>query len=169
VGKLNQVPDGLLSLLASKTDGVNPSELLESVRPAVDLLTFWTANDLNVETLSAAFAGLDSEVGVTVPDGELWLCHSCHITYREPLAAVAIALGLKFTGTLNQNDVSQDVFFAVLNERTTLVNSGVRLPFFFPRPFVLRAGQGIAGHLIDFGGAGTANGTMAVLKNSMLL
>lgn len=172
MGKLNKTPIGLLSLLESKTEGTNPSELGELVRPTVDLLPFWST-DLTAETFSGPFAGLDSEVGVLVPDGEVWLVQSAHITARATVISEGYKMGLKFTGPINQNGVVQDVFFATdvtsaANLRNTQATMAFRLSHFFQRPVILRAGQGIAGHLQDFLLSGTLNATCAVMKVSLV-
>jgi len=176
MGKLNQTPDGLLSFLASKTDGTNPSELLEAVRPVIDLLAFWAPTGLTVETLSTVFNGLDSDIGVVVPNGEVWIVQAAHGTFRNAgiSGGEQVKLGLKITGSLNQNNVAQDVFFegnGLEVYATFQLAVGVRISHFFERPFILRAGQGIAVQLLDFqspGVAGNEAGTMAVLKNSLL-
>jgi len=178
MGKLNKIPEGLLSLLASKTDGTNPNDLAETVRGAIDLLAFYSTT-MSVNTLSTVFAGLDSEINVQVPSNEVWLVHAAHVTCRYAFLAEVVILGLKFTGVVNQNGVPQDVFFESPVNRMGGVTPGPstfnqlsaeRTSHFFEKPFVLRAGQGIAGHLIEFDpvGAGALNGTVAVLHTKML-
>lgn len=49
MSKINTPPVGLQSLLGSQSFGDNPNDLLEQVRPIVDLTPFWGSNKLEVQ------------------------------------------------------------------------------------------------------------------------
>lgn len=82
---INAPPYGLLELLSTKALGQNPNELLQGVRPTVDLQRMW-AQGAPVQV--ASFGGLCSVVGpqsgaglyVEVPQGEVWIPLSLYMT-----------------------------------------------------------------------------------------
>lgn len=176
MGKLNKTPEGMLSLLASKTDGTNPSDLMEAVRPTLDLLAFYQTS-LEAASFSGAFAGLGTDLVVVVPSNEIWLVHACHITAVYTSNAQTAILALKFTGLVNQNNVpvqsyfKNDVGWRPQSANTYAAGAAARLSHFFEKPFLLRAGQGIGGELMDFenvAGGDTLNGSMLVSFTKML-
>lgn len=77
MGTLNRVPRGLLSLLDSQVQGRNPSEVLESIAPGLEMLKFMTAAKGHVvQQASLTVTGAPGAgSAISVPQGELWLVH----------------------------------------------------------------------------------------------
>lgn len=70
---VNRVPRGLQSLLDSKSLGVNPTELLQTISPVVDLAPFWYADKPLLGASGTAVGGAVGTLATTtVPAGELW-------------------------------------------------------------------------------------------------
>ena len=78
MSRINTPPIGLQDLLGSKNFGDNPSDLLEQVRPVVDLLPFWGTQKLKFAAESATTAGAGSVVELDVPENENWAILSAH-------------------------------------------------------------------------------------------
>lgn len=72
MGNIARKPRGLLDLLLTQSGGQNPSNLMESVRPTLDMLPFYLPERLDADTaaINQAVAGF---TGITVPEGEVWL------------------------------------------------------------------------------------------------
>ena len=70
---INRVPRGLQSLLDSKSLGVNPTELMQTVSPTVDLAYFWYADKPLLGAFASTVGGaIGTSASVTIPNGELW-------------------------------------------------------------------------------------------------
>ncbi len=73
MSKVNQVPVGLQAFLGSKNLGRNPDELLNEIRPVVDIFPFLSGYQ-QTSSNSSGTANTDNfSLTVTVPDGEIWL------------------------------------------------------------------------------------------------
>jgi len=72
MGNIARKPRGLLNFLQTQSGGENPDQLLESVRPTLDMFPFYAPDRLRASTqaINQAVAGF---TGVTVPDGKAWL------------------------------------------------------------------------------------------------
>lgn len=72
---INRVPRGLQDFLGSRTLGQNPSDLLQSVRPQVDLSPFYlSALDFETTLTASGSVAIQGTYAVqTVPPDELWL------------------------------------------------------------------------------------------------
>lgn len=71
--KINTPPIGLQDLLGTQSFGSNPSELLLSVRPIVDLFPFLVADQLAQERAAANIAGAGQTMAIAQPQGTLWI------------------------------------------------------------------------------------------------
>ena len=72
MGGINRAPIGLLDLLLTQAGGRNPDQLIESVRPTLDIEKFYYPDRMNAfnETFSLSQGQLDF---VAVPDDQSWL------------------------------------------------------------------------------------------------
>lgn len=78
IAPINVAPNGLLDFLQTKALGQNPNELLQAVRPTVDLTGFWmqaAQAQLAVTAQSpvVALGALTGTLAVTVPQNEVWI------------------------------------------------------------------------------------------------
>ena len=74
MGQINRVPTGLQSLLDSKNFGQNPSELLEQVRPTLDLFSLLAITRLRSIRLDLnAATNVGDFVETSVAEGEIWI------------------------------------------------------------------------------------------------
>ena len=81
MGRINTNPLGLLDLLQSKTDGVNPSDLAESVAPTLDMTPFYISEKMGhaFSVVSTATIGNQSEI--SVPAGEVFSLFAVDINF----------------------------------------------------------------------------------------
>lgn len=89
MSRINKVPQGLQSLLASQNLGVNPSELSPVVTPTVDLLPFWTLG--TIQTFTSAVSLDPVAVGAggvlwskAIPAAEAWFIVGLGMVYTLP-------------------------------------------------------------------------------------
>lgn len=75
MARINRLPHGLQDLLGNTNLGINPAELLEAVRPSVDLWALWTAERVSYteESVANVFGTQFDSIDITVPVGELWI------------------------------------------------------------------------------------------------
>lgn len=87
MSKINRVPFGLQDLLQSKNFGVNPSELLQEVRPSFDMLPFWLIDKLEVTSDVATASAIGPQTSIIVPLTELWLILNSGVNILNNFAA----------------------------------------------------------------------------------
>lgn len=73
MGRINAVPEGLLDLLRSKTDGRTPADLAEVVSPVLDLGPMYFGERLDFQGTTIAPYGLGATLSITVPQTEVWV------------------------------------------------------------------------------------------------
>ena len=93
MSKINTLPKGLQQFLGNTHQGVNPSELSQTVQPQVDLQPFWSADKLKWFSNAVTVTTPGNGNIVVVPQGELWspVVHSGRITGLTPADTVAIS------------------------------------------------------------------------------
>lgn len=72
MSRINRVPKGFLDFLGTQNQGDNPSELMQDVRPSIDLFPFFAAERVSLFSDSVNSAGALDGVTFVVPDGEVW-------------------------------------------------------------------------------------------------
>ena len=118
MSRINRVPFGLLDFLATKTQGDNPSQLLQEVRPTLDLTKFFIAermeNFSEVQVSAAAAGGFT----FTVPVGEIWFPVTASMTMIVADANGRADLQVKGSGPIGgigsgtgQSVIFQDRYF----------------------------------------------------------
>lgn len=72
MSQINRVPQGLQDLLFSKNFGSNPPNLLQDVRPTIDLFPMWASERLTTVRANFEFNSIGLVTSIPVPQGELW-------------------------------------------------------------------------------------------------
>jgi len=72
MGRINAIPEGLLDLLKSKTDGQTPRELAEVVAPILTMDGFYNQDRLDYQSNTIAPFGVGATTGFIVPQDEVW-------------------------------------------------------------------------------------------------
>jgi len=72
VSKIQTTPKGFQDVLGLKNFGQNPSELLDAVRPIVDIGSFYAQNFLDIAREDITNFALNDSVALEVPNGESW-------------------------------------------------------------------------------------------------
>lgn len=74
MSKINTLPKGLQEFLGNTSQGQNPSELNQEVRPIIDLFSFWAVDKTKHTTKTQAItqSGIQIFLG-PVPVGETWV------------------------------------------------------------------------------------------------
>ena len=180
MGAINRIPEGLLSLLASKTQGRNPFELLESVRPSLDLLWAYQT-DMASSLVTGTGAASNDFVAITVPAAEAWLIHAA----RAELTTAATTAGQRYSFELRINGAPLAGFPGFVSG-SAVASSGL-VPFvstttaagdpaiqnevakFFEKPFLLRGGYSLECRINHYEGAATANLGLEVIYTPLLI
>jgi hypothetical protein len=97
--RINRVPRGLQDLLNSVNLGVNPSDLLLTVQPGVDLFPFWGSEKLALFSAigAAAVGGTDVQSHI-IPNGEAWMPLAWSIDANLVTVGDSIAFGARLDG-----------------------------------------------------------------------
>jgi len=90
VSAINRLPKGLQEFLGNTSQGVNPGELLQGVRPGVDLYPFWSLDQTVAETATQAVTSPGNGAFLTIPEGEVW---------------APLTLGARITGLTGNDDI----------------------------------------------------------------
>lgn len=72
MSRINRVPQGFQSLLASQNFGDNPSELSEVAAPVLELDKFLSKTLIRRTTASASASAIGAALDITIPEGQLW-------------------------------------------------------------------------------------------------
>lgn len=71
---INRLPKGLQEFLGNTAAGINPSDLMQQVRPTVDMQPFWEAEGLRQTFRTGSVSQSGSSVFLdAVPAGEVWI------------------------------------------------------------------------------------------------
>jgi len=73
VSRINRLPFGLQQFLGSANQGDNPSDLLQGVRPTVDMWALFGLDNLSYESVNINTGVVNSGLTITVPDGQVWI------------------------------------------------------------------------------------------------
>ena len=74
MSRINRLPWGLQDLLGSNSQGDNPSELMQDVRPQFDMLPLWAVERITFANAFRADAGAPgSSIQIVIPTGEMWI------------------------------------------------------------------------------------------------
>lgn len=175
MSQISRLPTGLQSLLQSKNFGRNPDQLLQEVRPTLDLEQFWQAYVFHSRTSGETNLnnGQEAFFTFTVPAGEYWLVTSVGIVTRVT-AGGNVGDGASFSAAIDD----------VVNSDSPVVPVGLAGPWpyyihvagvslrvhhvtHFDRPVPLRSNEKIQFNAGDFVQAGAP--TIAVRCNVRFL
>lgn len=96
MSKINRTPKGLQDIFGNTAAGVNPSNLLQDVRPSIDLLSLWLIEKTESVTLTASFGAVFQQQTIRVPQGELWipLAMSADVTTTVIGESIVMVIGI---------------------------------------------------------------------------
>lgn len=137
---INRLPWGLQGLLGSVNQGKNPGELLQEVRPTVDLTPFWGLEQLQFERDAKTLTTRGQVAVLTVPDGEAW----------QPLIMSGKLNGVNDVGTIFSIGLGQITLDPATQIFCTFASSGLltsavigqimSFGITFPQPMLFHAG-----------------------------
>jgi len=73
MSRVNTTPKTLQDLLGNTAAGINPSELLNDVRPTTDLFPLWAIDKQDYVTFNGQIAAVFQQQTIRVPRGEVWI------------------------------------------------------------------------------------------------
>lgn len=96
MSKINRVPKGLQDLFGNTAAGVNPAELLQEVRPSIDLTALWSMEQTKWRAQPGTIAAVFQQVNLRVPKGEMWipLTMSADVTTTVVGENIGIVIGV---------------------------------------------------------------------------
>jgi hypothetical protein len=145
---IQRYPGGLLELLAAKTSGWTPGELVRNVQPSLDLFQFLAQTDVRHETANNAAAAENDSVTIQVPSDEWWVLFAAGMEYLKTatmtLAVFSIRmspLGSSNWCSLAQGPVPEQAFGST---GAAQVSACVFVP---PQPWLLSPGTTMYGRV----------------------
>lgn len=155
---INRLPLGLQSLLGSKSLGDNPSELLQEVRPTVQLNEFWSVENIRAQsTTDAGPVTTGSAESLLIPSGEIWSPIFSAIRWNGAAAGRRMSLEYRVQTKTESGQQRAAVAWADFDNDTGQAWD-FTLPYKWPRGVWLPAGTLIDAVVLNFVGA--ASGTL---------
>ena len=146
MGRINRVPLGLLDLLQSKTDGVNPGDLSEVVVGTIDLGEFYFSERIAHEFFQYTSAAIDDNNSITVPAGENWILWAIDVTYINGVLTDVQDVGVALERFPSAPSVLQavDIFntgdmVTTVAGQTSTRSEIFERPIFIPSGMIIRA------------------------------
>jgi len=167
VNLIQRVPRGLLALFGARGSGENPTELLGTVQPIVNLEPMLSLEVLQIaqDTRSAIALSTDVIGSLTVPAGEVWRVLS--IGYRASgfttNGILHVGLRLQPPGAVASGRISRSQRFVA-----TALNNVFDYGELFPQPLFLPAGSVLDGRLLENVTTGTVDTTLVCLFHRLL-
>ena len=81
MGRINRAPLGLLDLLQSKTDGVNPSQLAESVAPTLEMSPFYLSDKLGHAFSTVSTSVIGNTADIDVSEGQIFALFAMDVNF----------------------------------------------------------------------------------------
>lgn len=139
---INRIPQGLIDFLLTQAGGRNPDNLLESVRPVLDIEPYYYPDRYRAEIKAFNLTELQFEA-IVIPDGEVWRLLSATIDVVMDVGEQAkMSLWIERMQPLGLNGVAI-AGTKLINTMATAARSNVA-PFDLPAQYVLTGGQRIA-------------------------
>ena len=143
MSQINTPPFGLQSLLGSKNFGDNPGELLQEVRPMVDLLPFWGSQFFKALQVTATSAGQGVLVSTQVPEGKNWMIISATAGMEVLSSGDDLTSWVAVDPSPNGSESHVVASFSIINPNTP--GSPVYATWQPPFPFLLPSGYVLQG------------------------
>ena len=148
MARINRVPWGLQSLLSAKNFGVNPSELVESVQPVLEMEPFLNYELIRTTGALGTFTAVGQTVEILVPANEAWKLLAFHGDVQNVDATERFYCVIE---VLPKN--ADTTSYVYLGSKTKDVNNadqtGYAIIANMPQPFLIGAGSSLRMRLID--------------------
>lgn len=176
MGWINRLPRGLLSFVDTKTQGVNPAQLVETVAPILDMEPFYRSlvRYDHIDTENAAATPNGYAATVFVPTDEVWFVHSAswYVLNNSGggmtnFRAYVNAFTSNTSGTFAPVTVLCGPLGSALAGSTISDSESAFQGQVFTRPFVLAPGWSVGLWLGNFAGPGNIGCSMTLTVNRM--
>lgn len=172
MSRINRLPLGLLDYLGSKTQGDNPSEFLQEVRPTLNLTPFLLAERLEHKFNRREESVTANSDFFTVPSGQAWLLQGAfyrqNVAFNNNAADLEIFIRNPSAGAeLSGNNPDREFILAdyPANQLNTVdADSGnrVQVTWSTSTPLLLAADTDIGGRFRNRPNVGDENFTFAI-------
>jgi len=108
---ISRRPAGLLDLLLAQQQGQNPTDLIDSVSPTIDMLKFYEAERLDVTRDVKNVTAVGDVGAVDIPAGEYWkvLAIACNWVFATVNQRLGIRIEVKNIGETRQDLITSVV------------------------------------------------------------
>lgn len=142
MGRVNTNPLGLLDLLQSKTDGINPSDLAESVAPVLDITQFYLSERMGIEFAVVSTASIGNQSAIEVTAGEVWALFAVDVNFIGNIINALASLEVEVQGVPKAaSALSAFGIFATGDVTTAAVGDRATRAAVFDRPIFLPPGS----------------------------
>lgn len=169
MSKINKPPLGLQDLLGSQSFGTNPGDLLQGVRPSLDMVPFWLWQNLEYAQDSATATPIvpgNDVVTIAVPQNELWIPWG--ITAEMSFGGNAIECvwriaisNLPFSGSGADRRIGLKTIPWIQNQATTAGRS-TSIDWQPSTVFVIPGGSVVSYDVLDSNDAGNGTATLRI-------
>ena len=154
MSQVNRIPIGYLDLVGNETQGKNPFESLESLRPTVSMDQFYLGQTLGNVNATFTNSGIGVVSFTDVPSDELWILLSVSLTETQD-AGQLTQFEVNIQRTPRQDNVALGGFAGIFVSRVmTVATTGdiAAEAFLLPQPMVLTPGTRIVYRILQWAG-----------------
>lgn len=112
MSKINRIPKGLQDLFGNAAAGQNPADLLQQVRPTIDLTQLWSVEQTKYKQFVGQFGAVFQQQVIRVPEGELWIpiSMSADVTTANVGESIQFVIGVADISNLFRIHLAQSPF-----------------------------------------------------------
>lgn len=105
MSRINRIPKGIQNLFGNVAAGMNPNELLQDVRPSIDLTQFWSVEQIDHVGAVGSFGAVFQQNLITVPAGQLWIPISFSLDITTTVIGESVAASIGISDAANTSRV----------------------------------------------------------------
>lgn len=161
-GIINQVPQGLLSILDMKARGQAPRELASAVGGSIELLPFYLVNGRGTVTGTSTPSAIGYSSNLQVAQDELWWVHSIH----SQSGALAAGTTYRIVPAFRRNNIGGAVTIMPFGEPTSWV-AGEAIGVGYDGPWLMLPGDSLGLWCAQYT-AGTPTGIVQAVDRTII-
>jgi len=148
---IQRLPKALQDYLGNTAAGKNPSDLLEQVRPTIDLTPFWNCDQVRYRQQNLPVAATYGVTFFVVPSGEVWLPLSLSAEITGSVIGESFSL---VAGTTNADATIRVPVCDVQSEPSVVAVKTISCQHFYSQHHLVTAGERFYAQCNEFNAGG---------------